>query len=651
MLNKYLKMKQCISLILATILFISVSPIQVKATEYERSDRIIVSLGDSYSSGEGIEKFYDQDLPLSEKIDSEDWLAHRSENAWSGMLTIPGVNGTMAENRGTHWYFAAVSGAKSENIITDKQERPYCKAYLTTKYVNGRLRSAYSWYIGSKEIDKQIDIFDQLEKEGKKADYVTISIGGNDADFAGIITKIVLGSAFLDISGLSNKIYDTWGDFYKEGGIRDQLKATYNIIAEKAGPQAVIIVVGYPRLLNPNGNGSVITQQESEIVNRAVTLFNLAISDVVTECREQDNLNIHFVSVEDAFGDNGAYTDESNSLIHNVILGTKEEDVNEKKISSDYSVHPNYKGACVYAQCVQAKIDELEFKKWSAVYENVLLQYGDPECVYYDIDKDNIPELIVRNDDYHYVYTYDGRNVSFCGEFFWTYAPVCLYEYYDGNGIIVHDGGMGNMHLEYAYLYSLIDGELVCTDTLMEAIANVEGYNYPELHDFLERHNKITNFRTNIGHSELSKVESSEIIPSNESVNYFQYIGENIDKVVADFGEKYTDGFLSGGSCYEYKDLGVCFFYDSTKNVSALLLYDDYDYGYGISGNMTYPEIVKIVDNKSEGVINPPEKYFSELEGCDKYTLYFKMDGLNFVYSWSSDPDMNKSDSLYVYKG
>ena len=52
------------------------------------SDHIIVSLGDSYSSGEGIEPFYAQDLPLAEKVKAPDWLAHRSQNAWGGMLTL-----------------------------------------------------------------------------------------------------------------------------------------------------------------------------------------------------------------------------------------------------------------------------------------------------------------------------------------------------------------------------------------------------------------------------------------------------------------------------------------------------------------------------------------------------------------------------------
>ena len=39
----------------------------------------MVSLGDSYSSGEGIEPFYGQNESTADKVKNQDWLAHRSE--------------------------------------------------------------------------------------------------------------------------------------------------------------------------------------------------------------------------------------------------------------------------------------------------------------------------------------------------------------------------------------------------------------------------------------------------------------------------------------------------------------------------------------------------------------------------------------------
>ena len=43
---------------------------------------VIVSLGDSYSCGEGIEPFYGQDAEMALRCLDPDWLAHRSEKSW-----------------------------------------------------------------------------------------------------------------------------------------------------------------------------------------------------------------------------------------------------------------------------------------------------------------------------------------------------------------------------------------------------------------------------------------------------------------------------------------------------------------------------------------------------------------------------------------
>lgn len=90
---------------------------------------VVVSLGDSYSAGEGIQPYYGQ--YESEKFTNEDWIAHRSTLAWPGLLKFNGVqlNTVKALNPcvtdGLHstsgsedgsWYFAAVSGAKCGDI-------------------------------------------------------------------------------------------------------------------------------------------------------------------------------------------------------------------------------------------------------------------------------------------------------------------------------------------------------------------------------------------------------------------------------------------------------------------------------------------------------------------------------------------------------
>lgn len=116
--------------------------------------------------------------------------------------------------------------------------------------------------------------------------------------------------------------------------------------------------------------------------------------------------------------------------------------------------------------------------------------HTDTEYVLHDIDKDGIPELIVKVDGVkYYVYSFNGTDVVASDKQFWSYAD-CLYAY-DGNGIVVHDGGFGKLHLENASLYSLLDGKLAAVKTLM----GTEDCSLEELNDFLDRLTPIDDFR------------------------------------------------------------------------------------------------------------------------------------------------------------
>ncbi len=412
--------------VFSIMLILSGFSICVFATEVPaKSDRVIVSLGDSYSSGEGIEPFYGQDeKDLSKKINNFDWLAHRSQNAWSGMLTLPGVEGTMAENRGTHWYFAAVSGATTADIITSEaylnlfgtstanvdaseyylslsnkeQER---HKLITKKYY--KVSSDYltasplvpKVWSGEKVVSFQLDIFEELRKEGKEADYVTLTIGGNDVGFSDIVMKMAISTGYFDISGLYKKIEAVKEEIDKGGEVYGDICDAYHRIENAAGKQAKIIVAGYPQLFDENGSEVFITEYEVELVNSAVRVFNNAIESMVNDCRE-NGMDIYFVSVEDEFQGHGAYA--GNSYINPIILGAQNEDINELGRSSAYSIHPNYEGAKAYKECVQEQIDILEGIK--AVYPTKfnLLTYGNDGNLYDDYKiiiegKKNVPAI------------------------------------------------------------------------------------------------------------------------------------------------------------------------------------------------------------------------------------------------------------------
>lgn len=151
-------------------------------------------------------------------------------------------------------------------------------------------------------------------------------------------------------------------------------------------------------------------------------------------------------------------------------------------------------------------------KGWREAYESTLLQhpestpftygsktvYFDTEYTLYDIDKNEIPELIVKEDtDKYYIYSFDETGVVSYDMNFWNYDK-CLYECQE-NGIIVYDGGMGSMRIEYVSLYSIENNELERVETLI----STEEHSFDELYSFLDDLTPIDDFHPITDHSYL----------------------------------------------------------------------------------------------------------------------------------------------------
>lgn len=238
MMNKITKGKRITAVILVATFVINCSGIKVKAeeTHNENIDPIIVvSLGDSYSSGEGITPFYGQE---ENRTSNPDWLAHRSRFSWSSQLIVEGIEGTLSEHRDKNWFFVAASGAVTDNL-TNSFEKEYDR--------DGKK--------GTYFLDPQLNVFDNFEEN--TVDYVTMTFGGNDVGFVDIITTAVTDTLFsvpyINPRKLSANLAATWEQFYADGGIKDDIKSAYELISKKAGSNAHILVAGYPQLLEKNG--------------------------------------------------------------------------------------------------------------------------------------------------------------------------------------------------------------------------------------------------------------------------------------------------------------------------------------------------------------------------------------------------------------
>ena len=342
-----------ISVLLVMTLVVSFQSIIAYAKTDNTNPIIVVSLGDSYSSGEGIEPFYGQEKALNEKVKNEDWLAHRSQKSWPSLLKVPGLEGQMSDYNVKYknstkckWYFSAVSGAETKHFNKETQKKNYNKKLDFMSFLTGDL-----------ELPKQLDIFNNISSD---IDYVTLTVGGNDVGFVDIITTCVTGSTYLGSKSLKKKISKLWEDFETT---KANIKQVYVDISNKAGSHANIIVAGYPKLLDKNGKGFFISKEEATIVNNNVSKFNDEIEALVKEC-QNSGINIFFVDVESEFDKDGGHQAYSNNAwINKIMLGTNSEDLKDKDIASAYSVHPNEEGAKAYARCVNAKIQEIENSK------------------------------------------------------------------------------------------------------------------------------------------------------------------------------------------------------------------------------------------------------------------------------------------------
>lgn len=173
-----------------------------------------VALGDSYASGVGTRDYQDDGSDCS-----------RSDSAYPSLL---------ADELDADLTFAACSGAKTGDVLTE-----------------------------------------QLDGLSGSTDLVTITVGGNDTGWAGVIQQCAYPYPWTCDSQIDNA----------EQFIRDQLPAklhaVYDAVAE-AAPNADVIVAGYPRLFNGEECNAItrISPDEQSQLNDAADLLGDTIGQV-----------------------------------------------------------------------------------------------------------------------------------------------------------------------------------------------------------------------------------------------------------------------------------------------------------------------------------------------------------------------------------
>ncbi len=307
----------------------------------------IVAMGDSYSSGEGVTEgaggadyYPETDFYSGDKATMNG--CHRSRKAWSRQAVLPARTssiGTLADagDPSLDFQFVACSGARHYNLIGEGQHHE-------------------PGQIAQGALDQHTSL-------------VTVSIGGNDARFADVVTKCVLPAiphcssasiGALDpdtgekIPGEETGPLEAWAPVWMHDTVRPRLVTTLKKIQERA-PNARIVLMGYPRLLT-GATCANINEQNKTWLNGLADLLAAEMAGAVADANSRHGTRAVFSDPRDEF--DGKAICGSPEGVHGIILsGHSQADLG---VTSSKSFHPNIYGAALYTDSLEATLSALE---------------------------------------------------------------------------------------------------------------------------------------------------------------------------------------------------------------------------------------------------------------------------------------------------
>ncbi|MBR1506415.1 MAG: hypothetical protein IJ619_00205 [Eubacterium sp.] len=445
---------------------ILICPVQSYAGS-ESDDIVVVSMGDSYSSGEGLGDYYGWTGNFQDSVNSADFMAHRSKKAWAGQLVFDNgktkLKKVSDDGKQGNWYFVAVSGAKIDNFYYLKDKNGKQMKYGQEKTYDRGKGNKGSFYF-----EPQLNVFDDIQNCGKKVDYVTLTVGGNDLDFAGLVKDTVMSSSYLHLGEFDKNISEKEKEIKKDNSkFRQKLRKLYVDIASKA-PYALIIVAGYPKLFEQSGKGFSTSIHEAKRINEDISIFNNVIKTEIKNANKviaEKGIKavIEFASVEEEFDGYEAYSKEPS--INKITMIKNEYDLDTNILNPcSKSMHPNEEGAKKYRNCVQAVINRCENhigkNKDNSIPTNQYDEFiQDYRKMVTTGDSVDFSKKYYGSTDKYQRYASELQN----SEYYYSYYDVNL----DGSDDFVisekYNGGEGGYYsdcINSCEIYTIIDGKI-----------------------------------------------------------------------------------------------------------------------------------------------------------------------------------------------
>ncbi|MCW6005589.1 SGNH/GDSL hydrolase family protein [Micromonospora sp. CPCC 205371] len=314
----------------------------------EKPRHFVVSLGDSYSSGEGAGSY----TRVSDQYGDEGGSngrrnsCRRGANAWAPRITLgnaPAGLGPLAASRDPRldFHVLACAGARTHHL-------------MKTTTVDG---SAAPPNAAGKRPEGQYHEVSQLDAGflDENTTLVTFTIGGNDADWGDILNKCAVE---LDCrrhrQTIQNRI-----DLYVKWDVQRTIDEVRTL-----APNADIVLVGYPYLLR-RGVGFVsnvlpgfpwdINAEESEFLAEMADYLTAALM-ATGDVRDRKS----FVDVRSRFFGHEAGA-PANAYLNGIVLPdiVIDDDGDPKQLTSMESFHPNVDGYAAYAAAVSEHVTAL----------------------------------------------------------------------------------------------------------------------------------------------------------------------------------------------------------------------------------------------------------------------------------------------------
>ncbi|GAA3832263.1 hypothetical protein GCM10022403_076770 [Streptomyces coacervatus] len=305
---------------------------------------MVVALGDSYSSGEGVSApggkdfFSETDHP--DKNDELVDKCHRSKLAWSRQATLPGSAksiGALADGFDAQldYHFVACSGARTYNILTDGQSHEVPQ-------------------IDAGYLDHNTTL-------------VTLSVGGNDARFTDVFKQCVYKAVAdlcqdtsmgnIDPDDGSPKDGDTgplkdWAPKWLHDAVRPHIETVLKQIRTRA-PNAKIVLMGYPRLLSANGQCIPgIGTEEGPWLNSVADTLNEEMKGAASDVAAQTGSKVVFADPRAEF-DGKTVCGDPEDVNGIVLTGLSKADNTGTGAIGMASFHPKIAGSRLYANTLE----------------------------------------------------------------------------------------------------------------------------------------------------------------------------------------------------------------------------------------------------------------------------------------------------------